>query len=55
MRRTGCAVVPSLARIRSCRAVVQDFITKLAEALEDLQALSGGLQRSSGLMVGSRS
>jgi hypothetical protein len=41
--------------VRSCRAVVQDFITKSAEALEDLQALSGGLQRSSGLMAGSRS
>ena len=27
--------------VRSCRAVVQDFITEFAAALEDLQALAG--------------
>jgi NAD(P)H-dependent flavin oxidoreductase YrpB (nitropropane dioxygenase family) len=27
--------------VRSCRAVVQDFMTEFAEALEDLQALAG--------------
>ncbi len=29
--------------VRSCRAVVQDFMTEFAAALEDLQALAGGL------------
>jgi NAD(P)H-dependent flavin oxidoreductase YrpB (nitropropane dioxygenase family) len=29
--------------VRSCRSVVQDFMTEFAEALEDLQALSGGM------------